>query len=186
MEKTTTTDFSKIRRIAYPAMAIALSTLASMVTVFKMPMGGSVTLFSMLFITLIGSWFGVSTGIICGIAYGLLQFILDPYVLSIPQVICDYFLAFGALGLSGLFKNNKYGVMIGYVVGVLGRYFFVVVSGVVFFAAYAAEAGFDSALLYALAYNGLYLGAEAAMTLAILMLPPVRKAISAIKNMVEN
>lgn len=185
MENTKTNNMVTVKKIAFPAMAIALGTLASMVTVFKMPMGGSVTPFSMLFITLIGSWFGVYTGVACGIGYGLLQFILGPYVLSIPQVICDYFLAFGALGLSGLFKDQKHGVMTGYVAGVLGRYFFAVVSGVVFFASYAAEAGFDSALLYSMAYNGLYLGAEAAMTLAILMLPPVRQALAAIKNQIQ-
>lgn len=38
-----------VKRLVTSAMAIALATLTSFITIFKMPMGGSVTLFSMLF-----------------------------------------------------------------------------------------------------------------------------------------
>ena len=85
-------------------------------------MGGSVTLFSMLFICCIGYWYGLRTGLMTGVAYGLLQLISDPYIISLPQMITDYLLAFGALGLSGLFCNKKYGLIKGYIAGVLGRY----------------------------------------------------------------
>ena len=102
-------------------MGIALAMVTSYIKVWEMPMGGSVTLLSMLFICLIGYWFGAKYGIITGAAYGLLQFVVDPYVLSIPQVLFDYPFAFGALGLSGFFSNRKYGLQIGYAVGVLGQ-----------------------------------------------------------------
>lgn len=46
-----------VKRLVTSAMAIALATLTSFITIFKMPMGGSVTLFSMLFIVLIGYWY---------------------------------------------------------------------------------------------------------------------------------
>lgn len=74
-------------------------------------MGGSVTLFSMLFICCIGYWYGLRTGIMTGVAYGLLQLISDPYIISLPQMITDYILAFGALGLSGIFCNKKNGLV---------------------------------------------------------------------------
>ena len=48
-----------VKRLVTSAMAIALATLTSFITIFKMPMGGSVTLFSMLFIVLIGYWYGI-------------------------------------------------------------------------------------------------------------------------------
>ena len=115
-------------------MGIALAMVTSYIKVWEMPMGGSVTLLSMLFICLIGYWFGPRYGLITGIAYGILQFVVDPYMVSLPQVLFDYPLAFGALGLSGFFSDKKYGLQTGYVAGVLGRFVFSTLSGVIFFA----------------------------------------------------
>ena len=145
-----------------------------------MPMGGSITLLSMLFICLIGYWFGAGYGIIAGVAFGLLQFIIDPYMVSIPQVLLDYPLAFGALGLSGLFHNKKYGLQIGYVVGVIGRFVFSTLSGVIFFADYAPEG--MNPWVYSIAYQGSYLGVEMVLTLIIISIPPVAKALSVVKQ----
>lgn len=46
------------RQIMFSAMAMALATVTSMIKLFEAPMGGSVTLCSMLFIALIGYWYG--------------------------------------------------------------------------------------------------------------------------------
>lgn len=172
------------KQLAFSAVAIALAMVTSMIKLFHMPMGGSVTLFSMLFIVLIGYWYGLSGGLTAAIAYGILQMVLDPYILSVPQMFVDYIFAFGALGLSGLFsKSEKYGLLKGYIVAVLGRYFFAVLSGVIFFGAYAEGSGFSGPLTYSLAYNGAYLAAEAAITIVVIMLPPVKKAISSVEQM---
>ena len=172
------------KQIAFSAVAIALAMVTSMIKIFHMPMGGSVTLFSMLFIVLIGYWYGLGGGLCAAIAYGILQMLIDPYVLSAPQLFVDYIFAFGALGLSGVFsKSEKYGLLKGYVLAVLGRYFFAVLSGVIFFASYAEGSGFNSPLTYSMAYNGAYLGVEALITIGVLLLPPVKKALSTIKSM---
>ncbi len=170
------------QQLAFSAMAIALATVTSMIKLFHLPMGGSITLFSMLFITLIGYWFGLGAGLTTAVAYGVLQLIIDPYILSLPQMLVDYIFAFGALGLSGLFSNAKNGLYKGYIAGVLGRYFFATLSGVIFFGAYASGMFEGKPLLYSLAYNGLYLGAEAVLTLIILAIPQVRKALAAVKD----
>lgn len=47
------------KQLAFSAMAITLATVTSMIKLFDMPMGGSVTLLSMLFICLIGYWYGL-------------------------------------------------------------------------------------------------------------------------------
>ena len=93
------------RQLVFAAAAVALAMVTSMVKLFTLPMGGSVTLLSMLFIVLIGQWYGIKAGISAGVAYGLLQFAIEPYFFTIPQVIVDYPLAFGALGLSGFFHK---------------------------------------------------------------------------------
>ncbi len=168
-------------KIVFGAMGIALAMVTSYVKLFEMPMGGSVTLLSMLFIVLIGYWYGPKLGISVAIAYGVLQFVLDPYVVSVPQVLVDYPLAFGALGLAGVFHNRKHGLYIGYIVAVLGRYFFAFLSGYIFFGMYAPEEW--NPVFYSLAYNGAYLGAEAVLTLIIIALPPMKSAIDKVKSM---
>ena len=168
--------------LVFAAAAIALGMITSFLKLFEAPMGGSVTLFSMLFICCIGYWYGLRTGLITGFAYGLLQLISDPYIISLPQMITDYLLAFGALGLSGLFCNKKNGLIKGYIAGVLGRYLFAFLSGLIFFASYAEGTGM-SAPVYSLAYNGSYLGCEAFMTLIILSIPAVNKAFLRVKQM---
>ncbi len=168
------------KKLVYSALGVALALVTSYIKLWNMPMGGSVTLLSMLFICLIGYWFGPKYGLITGVAYGLLQFIIDPYMVSIWQVILDYPLAFGALGLSGLFCNQKWGLQIGYVVGVVGRFIFSTLSGVIFFADYAPEG--MNPWVYSTVYQGSYLGAELIMTLMIISIPPVAKALALVKQ----
>lgn len=170
-----------VKQLVFSSMAVALALVTSMIKLFKLPMGGSVTLLSMLFMVLIGYWYGLGAGLTAAIAYGILQLIIDPYILSFPQMMVDYLLAFGALGLSGLFCNKKNGLVKGYIVGVLGRYFFAFLSGWIFFGMYAPEE-FPNAVVYSLAYNGSYIGAEALITLIVISLPPVAKALNAVKK----
>lgn len=172
----------KTKHLVFSAVAMALAMITSFLKLFEAPMGGSVTLFSMLFICCIGYWYGLRAGIMTGVAYGLLQLISDPYIISLPQMITDYILAFGALGLSGIFCNKKNGLVKGYIVGVLGRYLFAFLSGLIFFGMYAEGSGM-SAPVYSLAYNGSYLGCETAITLIVLAIPAVNRAFAKVKEM---
>ncbi|MBR6897499.1 MAG: energy-coupled thiamine transporter ThiT [Lachnospiraceae bacterium] len=161
-------------------MSLALGTVLSNLKVFRMPTGGSVTALSMLVISLPGYFFGLGAGIVTGIAYGVLQLVIDPYVLYPMQLVVDYLLAFGAMGLSGLFFKKKNGLIPGYIAAVIGRYIFAVISGWIFFGSYAWE-GWDP-LPYSAAYNAVYIFAEAAATVVILLLPPVNKALRLLKT----
>lgn len=169
------------KQLAFCAMALALGTVLSNIKVFRFPTGGSITLLSMLVICLPGYFFGLVPGIITGVAYGVLQMLIDPYILFPAQLVVDYILAFGAMGLSGLFSESKYGIVKGYIAAIIGRYVFAVISGWIFFGSYAWDGW--SALPYSLAYNAIYIFAEAAITIAILMIPAVRNALGKIKSM---
>lgn len=171
------------KQLAFCAMAIALGTVLSNVKLFDFPYGGSITLLSMLVICLPGYFFGLGAGILTGVAYGVLQLLIDPYVLYPMQLVVDYLLAFGALGLSGLFSNAKSGLIKGYIAAIIGRYVFAVISGWIFFGAYAWE-GWNP-LPYSLAYNATYIFSEAAITIVILLLPPVKKAMGSVKKMAQ-
>ncbi|MDD6714884.1 MAG: energy-coupled thiamine transporter ThiT [Firmicutes bacterium] len=170
------------RKLVFSAMAIALATAASMIKLFHLPMGGSITFFSMLLVSVVGYWYGPGTGMFAGLAYGLLQLIIDPYIISLPQMLVDYVFAFTALGLSGFFRNAKHGLIKGYLLGVIGRYFFAVLSGYIFFGSYSSEYGM-SALAYSLAYNGIYIFTECGLTAGILLIPAVSKAMQQVKKM---
>lgn len=169
------------KQLVFCAAAVALAMVTSMVKIYSFPFGGSVTLCSMLFICLIGYLYGPATGLLTGAAYGILQFIVEPVMYFPLQVIVDYVLGFGALGLSGLFCHAKHGLLKGYLVGILGRYVFVVLSGWLFFGEYAWEGW--NALPYSLVYNGCYVFGEAVLTVVILCIPAVRKAFVHIKEL---
>ncbi len=169
------------RQLAFCAMAIALATVTSNIKVYSFPFGGSITLCSMLFICLIGYFYGPECGFLTGAAHGVLQFLLGAYILTPIQVLIDYPLAFAALGLSGFFWKSKHGLIKGYLAGVCGRYFFAVLSGWIFFGEYAWDGW--GALPYSLVYNAIYIFAEAAITVIILMIPAVSKAIAHVKEM---
>ena len=66
------------KQLVFCAAAMALAFVTSYLKIFSLPFGGSVTLFSMLFICLIGYWYGPGVGILTGLAYGTLQFIQEP------------------------------------------------------------------------------------------------------------
>lgn len=168
------------KQLVFSAVAMALAMLCSMIKFADLPMGGSVTLFSMLFIVLIGYWYGPYVGIMTAVAYGLLQFVTEPIFYTIPQMLIDYPCAFGALGLAGFFSGKKHGLQIGYLAGVLGRYVFAVISGVVFFGAYAPEG--TPAIVYSLGYNATYLVPEAVITLIVISIPPVANALARVKR----
>ncbi len=172
------------KQLAFAAVALALATVCSNIRLFRLPMGGAITLFSMLFVTLIGYWYGSAVGLMAGVAYGLLQMIFDTYVVSLPQVLLDYPLAFGALGLSGFFSEKKNGLIIGYLVAITGRFFFSVLSGVVFFGMYAPEG--MSPLAYSAAYNGSIMYGEGILTIIILMIPAVKSALATVKDQAKS
>ena len=172
------------RQLVYCSGAMALAMVTSFIKFAALPFGGSITLFSMLFICLIGYVYGVRAGIMTGVAYGILQFITEPYIFAPLQVLLDYPLAFGALGLSGLFRNKKHGLVTGYTAGVAGRYLCHVVSRYIFFASYTPEG--MNPMIYTLGYNATYILPELIVTVVILYFPPVLGAIGQVKRQAGN
>ena len=175
------------KQIVFAAMAIALATVvATVIKLPSLPNGGSVTLFSMLLVSLVGYWYGPSLGVTAAVGYGILQFITGPYIVHPVQVVIDYPLAFGALGLSGFFRFHKNGLLKGYVVGVLGRFIFASLSGMIFYTVYVDSFSENLIAIWAsLAYNMTYIVPEAAITIALIMVPSVKRAFAKIKEMAQ-
>ena len=134
-------NYTKVRALTESAVLIAMAFILSMMKLFPMPMGGSITPVSMLPILLIGFRHGLVWGLISGFAFSILQFIEGPYFLFPIQFLLDYTLPFTALGLTGFFRNRKYGFQVGSFIAIGIRTICHVFSGVLFFSEYAAEAG---------------------------------------------
>jgi len=162
--------------IAKAAICIALAYVFSMIKVFRMPMGGSVTLVSMLPLILFAVAFGPLEGVLIGCVYGLLQLLIDPYVIHPMQLLVDYPMAWAATALACAAKPlpipDRAKLPAAVLLGYLGRYIMAVISGVVFFAEYAGEQG---AMAYSLIYNLSYLGPEALLCMAVALVPGMHR-----------
>lgn len=174
------------KQLVFCSAALALGFVTSYVKIIPMPWGGAVTLCSMLFVTLIGYWYGPKIGLVAGFAYGLLQFVQDggSYILSPLQACLDYIVAFAALGLSGLFYKKANGLIKGYLFAIFARGVFHTIGGYLYWMDYMPE-NFPSSLaaIYPIAYNYAYILAEGVITIVILSLPPVKSAMARVKKM---
>ena len=151
---------SDTRSIVYGAISIALSFALSYAKLFKLPQGGSVTFASLLPLMIYCCMFGTRRGLIVCAIYGVLQALQDPFIIHPMQFLLDYPLAFGLIGVSGIFmekgvfKDKKVvAFLLGGVLAVVLRYACHVCSGVFAFADYADLDKYDTAIAYSMAYN---------------------------------
>ncbi len=144
-----------LRILAESIVMVALSTFLYFSRVFTFPEGGSVTLGSMTPIILLSLRRGVRVGVTAGVVYGLVILYLEPFIYSPVQVLLDYPIAFGALGIAGLLRSRPIAAT---GLGIFGRFAAHFVSGVVFFASFAPQG--ESPALYSAVYNASYLVPE--------------------------
>ncbi len=185
VDKKQTTKKINAKQLAFAGIALALAFVTSYIK-YELPMGGSVTLFSMFFICYVGYLYGVKVGLLTAFAYSILQFMQSgaTYFLTPFQVCCDYFFAFTALGLAGIWLGKKHGLTIGYIVACLLRGLFHTIGGYIYWMDYMPE-WFPKSLtsVYSIVYNYSYILVEMVITLIIINLPPVKKALEKVKTL---
>lgn len=150
------------RMLSLGAICMALSCVLSMIRLFRMPSGGSVTPACMLPLMLFSYVYGVGPGMVLGFIYGVMDFTVGGgYFLSLPQFLMDYPLAYMMCGLAGLWRrhnNARLGQILGVIAASLGRYVCAVLAGVIFWS--DLTEGASAAIIYSLGYNGSYMLAE--------------------------
>ncbi|MCR5288108.1 MAG: energy-coupled thiamine transporter ThiT [Saccharofermentans sp.] len=185
---TKTSNKEKILSIAAGGVVIALAFVLSKITLFEMPMGGSITPASTLPIIVYGMAFGPFWGFIVAVVYSILQLIDGlRWFVSPFQMFLDYVIGYAALGIAGfaglkaeerikiknpLFRFRRAGIVraaIFAVVAYVIRWIGSVASGVIFYAEYAADAGYDNALIYSMVYNGSFLAVDLGICIAALI-----------------
>jgi len=144
-----------LRIFAESIVMVALSTVLYFTRIFTFPEGGSVTFGSMTPLLLLSLRRGARIGVTAGIVYGLVILYLEPFIYNPVQVLLDYPIAFGALGMAGLLRNKP---IAGSGLGIFGRFVAHFLSGVVFFASFAPQG--ESPVLYSAVYNASYLVPE--------------------------
>ncbi len=215
---------TQTKRITESAMLLALAIILELVSkmfIPEQPFGGQITLVSMLPVVLISYRHGVKWGFVASAGYALIEMMIGMKTVSaaflpgyfgdgtmilnaIAMCLMDYIVAFGVLGLGGVFRNRikKPGVslMCGSVVALGARYLAHIVSGYILFADYAqwffTQEGFPAwgaaladgvspavlGILYSVVYNGMYMLPEmiftAVMALVIARIPGVVKKVS--------
>lgn len=169
------TKKKRLLMISESAIMLALATVLSMIPFLQLPMGGSITIFSMLPVLIIAYRYGMKWGFLVGITYGLIQMVLGlnnlTYATSPWAAICiilfDYLVAFGVLGFGGLFRKLKIqsvGFALGTAVACTLRFLCHFITGVTVWDMYAEDM---PVALYSLIYNGSYMLPETAITIVI-------------------
>ena len=85
-KKSNKKSFWTAKTMAVGAMCMALSSVLSLIKLWPMPMGGSVTPASMLPLLLFAYCYGVGPGMVLGALYGVMQFLLDGMVYSASEL----------------------------------------------------------------------------------------------------
>lgn len=164
------------RKLTETAIMLALAVLLSYVTVFKAPMGGSITAFSQVPIVIIGYRYGFKWGAGTGVIYGVLEMLLQglgnfAYVKGFAAylilILADYVVAFACLGIGGalfrkVIKNQTLALALGGAVASLLRFVCHFISGVTIWGEYAD--GWKSVWAYSFGYNGFYMLFEGILT----------------------
>lgn len=183
MKKTITT-----RKLVESAMLIAVATVLSVIKI-DMPMGGGLTICSMLPLVIVSHRYGWKWGTVTAFVYSALQLLLgmdnvryaSSVIMAVGIVLLDYILAYTVIGLSGLgsklFQNPRTGLAVGIAATFFLRFVCHFITGVwIWDALWPNEFGMAS-VVYSLVYNGWYMAGELVLTeiVALLIYKPLGK-----------
>ncbi len=172
--------------IAYAGVAISLSFVLSFIKVTPVRYGGSITLASFAPLLIYAYYFGVGKALVCGLIYGLLQFLQDPYILTPATFMLDYLLAFASVCIMGFFKNSKLSapvLIVGTTASVTARFLMHFVSGILYFnhGSIWVNLPAENAVTYSLLYQVVYLIPDLVICLIAMLVLHKFKVIERIK-----
>lgn len=174
----------------FVAAAIVLSYLKIPVGFSLGGFGGSIDLVMVPLIFFAVRW-GAGWGLGAGLIYGTLKFLFaGGAAINWQSLLLDYSLAYMMVGLAGLMKNRVSGLVVGGIIGCIGRFAIHFISGVTIYAEYMPEEFMDLTMtnpwFYSLLYNGTYMLPNTIIAIAIgaALTVPLKKFITGadIKN----
>lgn len=160
------------RMVVEGGIMLALAFILDKIVLFKLPMGGSVTLARKLPLVIFAIRWGVKAGMVEGVLFGILNMLIGGYIIHPAQAILDYIISASMIGLAGI-KFGDERKLTSYIpsiiIAFLASGIFNVISGQIFFydMTAAAEAGFDNFIFYNIALNYSVLLADMAILLIV-------------------
>ena len=167
----------ELRKFVVSAVFIAMAFVLSFIKIFRMPLGGSATLFVM---SLPAYFYGVKYGFASAFIYSLLQLLQGGTIIHPAQIFLDYIFAFTCFGVVAFFRDIKHGSYVGFLIACMIRWLSSSISGYIFFKKYAPETW--NPILYTLAYNGGYIFAEYLITIIFVSIPQVKNLLHKYKE----
>ena len=172
--------------IAYAGVAISISFVLSFLKVTPVQYGGSITLASFVPLLIYAYYFGFAKALICGLIYGLLQFVQDPYILTPATFTLDYLLAFASIAFMGLFSKlplKASTLILGASSTFIARFAMHFISGILYFNHNAIWVNLpaNSAAQYSFLYQIVYLVPDFIIYLTALLVLLKSRVIERIK-----
>ena len=169
------------RMLVESAVMIAIGTVLSMIKI-DMPMGGGLTICSMLPLIIISHRYGWKWGAVTACVYSVLQLLLGldnvqyatSFVMALGIIFLDYIVAYTVIGFSGAFDKplgkTRTAGMVGVAVTVVLRFICHFITGVwIWDALWPNEFGMAS-VVYSAVYNGWYMAGELILTEVVVLL----------------
>lgn len=188
------TTFSA-QMIAEAGAIIALAKVLDLIVIYRMPMGGSVTLASMAPLFFFAIRWGWKAGMFVGFVYGIVNMMLGGYVVHPMQMLLDYPIAFAMCGLAGLpdarGKNDFLSYLPAMILATVMRFLMHFVSGLIFYSSIDfTESGasliealkpsnWAASIVYSLGYNATFLIPDLLICLIVigLLWKPMRRIL---------
>lgn len=180
-----------VRRLVESAILIAIGTVLSELKI-DMPLGGGLTVCSMLPLVLLAHRWGTGWGLFSAFVYSLLQLLLglnnvqyaSSALMAVGIVLLDYVVPYTLIGLSAIFdrvmKSRRTSLVAGIVFTFVLRFLCHFITGWwIWDALWPNEFGWASPL-YSLLYNGAYMLPELIITAVVAVLlvnTPLKKYI---------
>ena len=164
----------RVRMLCEGAVFVALAEILGYLKIDHLPNGGSVSLLMLPMIVFALRW-GLGSGLLAGFALGVLDFLVGGGIaIGWQSILGDYVIALTALGLAGLGRGRGLpGLAVGTVLGCLGRFLSMWVTGATLWGEYMPEEFLGLPMtnewVYSLLYNGIPIGASSAATLAVVL-----------------
>lgn len=164
------------KAIAYAAVCLAASFVLSFIKAPAGPFGGSITLASFVPVLIYVYAYGAIPGFFVGIIFGLLNYISGPWWLTPFTFLFDYVLAFAMIGVFGFFRKMTKSHLVNICVGVaamfIARFLMHFFAGIIYFDNGIIADGLPAtnAYLYSFVYQMIYLPADAAISLVVLII----------------
>lgn len=181
---------TRTRWLTESAILIAIGSVLSEIPKIDFPLGGGLTICSMLPLVLLSFRFGWKRGLISALAYSLIQLVLGlnnvqyatGALMAAAIVLLDYVVPYTLIGLAGAFDRAEWGrrnsMIAGTVVTFLLRLACHFITGwMIWDALWPNEFGWAGPV-YSIAYNGSYMLAEIVLTcvvIALLYNTPLRR-----------